>query len=142
MTYPFTEKGWVLYKTLNGEATMDTKKNEEKVISLRMGSDEIQAMGRYLVEHADLGLNTSQLIRAAVMKYIRGDAESTSEEQKGSGVFVRLSKMEKDAIALAMEKGAYINEEEFLRDSLRKTIASKIDVFNGNLLETVQSLQP
>lgn len=122
---------------------MDAKKNEEKVISLRMGTEEIQAMNEYLEKHNELGINTSQLIRVAVAKYIRGDAESTSQEkQKGSGVFVRLNKNEKAAIALAIENGAYIDEEEFLRDSLRKTIASKIDVTNGNLLEATQSLSP
>ncbi|MCL2786037.1 MAG: hypothetical protein FWD81_02295 [Methanomassiliicoccaceae archaeon] len=105
-----------------------------------MGAEEILAMGNYLVEHADLGLNTSQLIRTAVMKYIRGDAENTSSDKKGSGIFVRLSKTELAAVALALETGPYIDEEEFIRDSLRKTIAPRIDEQNGNLLETAQKL--
>jgi len=121
---------------------MDGKKNEEKVISLRMGAEEIQAMGNYLVEHAELGLTTSQLIRAAVMKYIRGDAENTSSDKKGNGIFVRLSKMERAAITLALENGPYADEEDFLRDSLRRMIAPKIEEQNGNLLEAAQKLMP
>jgi len=74
------------------------------------------------------------------MKYIRGDAEDTSSDKKGSGIFVRLTRMEQSAIALALETGPYIDAEEFVRDSLRKTIAPKIDEQNGNLLETAQKL--
>ena len=108
-------------------------------ISLRMGIKDVQMMDDYLEKHTEFE-NVSHFIRAAVAEYIRGDAESTSPENASGGIFVRLSKMELAAIDLAIEAGAYIDGEEFIRDSLRRTIAPKIDEQNGNLLETVQKL--
>ena len=108
-------------------------------ISLRMGIRDVQMMDDYLAEHAEFD-NMSHFIRTAVMKYIERDAERTSQDNKVSGLFVRLSRMELAAIDFAIEAGAYLDGEEFIRDSLRKTIAPRIDEQNGNLLETAQKL--
>jgi Arc/MetJ-type ribon-helix-helix transcriptional regulator len=115
--------------------------NDKKVsVSLRMGIKDVQIMDDYLMEHPEFE-NVSHFIRTAVAKYIGGDAERTSQETTtGSGIYVRLSKMELAAIDRALQTGAYIDGEEFIRDSLRKTIAPKVDEQNGNLLETAQKL--
>ena len=114
--------------------------NDKKVsVSLRMGIKDVQMMDGYLMEHPEFE-NVSHFIRTAVAKYIRGDAESTLPEKAGSGLYVRLSKMEKAAIDLALETGPYVDGEDFLRYSLRKAIAPNIDEQNGNLLEMAQKL--
>ena len=126
-----------LYETrLMMVATMNDKRVS---ISLRMGIRDVQMMDDYLKEHTEFD-NMSHFIRTAVVRYIERDAECASADNKTGGLFVRLNKMELAAIDFAIETGAYIDGEEFIRDSLRKTIAPKIAEQNGNLLETVQKL--
>jgi len=123
-----------LYRT-----TVNAMSDKRVSISLRMGIKDVQMMDDYLEEHTEFE-NVSHFIRTAVAKYIGGDAKDASPENRTDGIFVRLSKMEQAAIDFAIEAGAYIDGEEFIRDSLRKTIAPKINEQNGNLLETVQKL--
>ena len=114
--------------------TMDDEK-----VTLRMGVKEIQAMDDFLTERTDLGWTRSQFIRAAVAKYLQGDAVVTSSD-KGNGVFVFLNKMEWDAIAFATGNGPYRDEEEFIRCCIRDTIAPNIAAKNANAFEAAQNI--
>ena len=115
---------------------------DDERITLRMGTRDVQMMDVFLEEHSGLGWSRSQLIRAAVTKYIKGDAESTPSDNKASGIFVRLAPAEAAAIHLAMETGPYITEEEFIRDCLRREMAPNISEKNGNLLDAARALMP
>ena len=111
-----------------------------KSITIRMGIKDVQTMVEYLVDHPEFE-GTSDLVRAAVMKYIKRDGDVTSQDNV-SGTFVRLNGVELDAIHLAMETSTYISEEEFIRDVLRRAITPEIEKRNASLLDARQTLTP
>ena len=111
-----------------------------KSITIRMSIKDVQTMVEYLVDHPEIE-GTSELVRAAVMKYIKRDGDAASQDNLG-GTFVRLNAVELDAIHLAMATGPYISEEEFVRDHLRKAIAPDIEKRVASLLDASQTLTP
>jgi Arc/MetJ-type ribon-helix-helix transcriptional regulator len=91
---------------------------EDRKITLRMGPEEGREMDTFLEEHSEFE-NVSHLIRTAVKKYIHGDANVTSSKPAGSGLFIRFKKTELDTLRTIVERGPFLDEEEFIRDQLR-----------------------
>jgi len=97
---------------------------DDERITLRMGTDEVQIMDDYLLEHPELGTR-SQFIRTALRKYIKGDATNTSVSDTGSGIFVRFTPAQLSMLQLWKERGNCFSEEEFVRNSAMSIITPK-----------------
>jgi len=99
--------------------------NTDERITLRMGTEEVQAMDEYLDEHPELG-NRSQFIRTAVREYVNRDAGvARLSDRKGEGLFVRFTETELEAIDLLVEKGAFLDGEEFVRTAMRDAFSPR-----------------
>jgi metal-responsive CopG/Arc/MetJ family transcriptional regulator len=97
---------------------------DDERITLRMGTNDVQILDDYLEEHPELGTR-SQFIRIALREYMKRDAGTPSDENKG-GIFVRLNDATMDAIRVAMENEfAFDNEAEFVRDCIRWALSPK-----------------
>ena len=95
--------------------------DEGTKITLRMGLDEIQQMEAFIEEH-DIGTR-SDLIRAAIKEYIspKGSDDSGMD---GSGIFIRFSEVQLEALANLVKLGVCIDEEEFVRKCVMDVLIS------------------
>lgn len=91
----------------------DGMAEKETLISIRMGSEEIQRMEGLMF---DLGIDSrSRFIRDAIDLYVasKGKANVNAEE---SGIFVRFKEIHMEAIRLMVEDGtAGLDEEDYVR---------------------------
>ncbi len=99
--------------------------NADERITLRMGTEEVQAMDEYLDEHPELG-NRSQFIRTAVREYVNRDADvAPLSDKEGEGLFIRFTETELGAINLLVENGVYLSGEEFVRTAMKDLFAPR-----------------
>ncbi len=82
-------------------------------VTLRMGPEEIQMMEDFMDEH-DIG-NRSDFIRDAIRGYINSCRVGGPSATSGSGIFVRFSDLQMDALQGLVQRGICLNEEEFVR---------------------------
>ncbi len=82
-------------------------------VTLRMGPEEIQMMEDFMDEH-DIG-NRSDFIRDAIRGYIASQRNGGRNEASESGIFVRFSDLQMDALQGLVQRGICLNEEEFVR---------------------------
>lgn len=82
-------------------------------VTLRMGPEEIQMMEDFMDEH-DIG-NRSDFIRDAIRGYIASQRNGGSNSASESGIFVRFSDLQMDALQGIVQRGICLNEEEFVR---------------------------
>lgn len=83
--------------------------DDGRIISLRMGPEEIQSMDQFLEGHPELG-GRSLFIRTAVREYIARDADVPAAEtpiKKGDGVTVKLSPADIDTLEELTKRGVY-----------------------------------
>lgn len=96
----------------------------EERITLRMGTEEVQAMDAYLDEHPELG-NRSQFIRTAVREYVNRDADVAALSDKSDkGLFVQFTEAELATMATMAETGLVLNEQEFVRKAVSVAIGT------------------
>lgn len=82
-------------------------------VTLRMGPEEIQLMEDFM---ADNGIgNRSDFIRDAIRGYIAGQKNGSSMNASESGIFVRFSELQLNALQGLVQLGICLNEEEFVR---------------------------
>ena len=86
--------------------------DEGTKVTLRMGPEEIQMMEDFMDEH-DIG-NRSDFIRDAIRGYIDSQRNGGTVAS-GSGIFVRFSDLQMDALQGIVQRGICLNEEEFVR---------------------------
>ena len=85
-------------------------------VTLRMGPEEIQMMEDFMDEH-DIG-NRSDFIRDAIRGYIASQRNGGSNNASESGIFVRFSDLQMDALQGIVQRGICLNQEEFVRKSV------------------------
>jgi Arc/MetJ-type ribon-helix-helix transcriptional regulator len=115
---------------------------DDERITLRMGTRDVQMMDEFLEEHSELGWSRSQFIRAAIAKYIKGDVKTSLENDKADGTFVRLPARYVAAMRLAVDRGMYNDEGDFIVSCLRKELDPDSSERNGHLLDAVDTLTP
>lgn len=81
-------------------------------VTLRMGPEEIQMMEDFMDEH-DIE-NRSIFIRDAIRGYIASQ-KGNSGSASGSGIFVRFSDLQLNALQNLVQLGICLDEEEFVR---------------------------
>lgn len=86
--------------------------DEGTKVTLRMGPEVIQMMEDFMDEH-DIG-NRSDFIRDAIKGYIDSQRNGGSVAS-GSGIFVRFSDLQMDALQGLVQRGICLSEEEFVR---------------------------
>ena len=91
-------------------------------ITIRMGPEEIQAMEDFMADH-DIG-NRSDFIRAAITGYIASQKAGVSVTSD-SGIFVRFSDIQLDAMNTLVESGMCIDPEEFVRHCVMDKLLPK-----------------
>lgn len=92
-------------------------------ITLRMGTDEAQALEDFLGER-DID-NKSDFIREAIKWYMEHyDAIDAMAAPEG-GIFVRLSEMQMDVLNQLVQRGICLNGEEFIRRCVMEKIVPK-----------------
>lgn len=82
-------------------------------VTLRMGPEEIQMMEDFMDEN-DIG-NRSDFIRDAIRGYIASQRKGVPTCASESGIFVRFSELQMDALSGIVQRGISLNEEEFVR---------------------------
>ncbi len=82
-------------------------------VTLRMGPEEIQMMEDFMDEH-DIG-NRSDFIRDAIRGYIASQRNGGSFDASESGLFVRFSELQMNALGNLVKLGICLDEEEFVR---------------------------
>ncbi len=105
---------------------------DDKIISIRMGTEEVQAMDDFLDGHPELG-GRSLFIRTAIRQYIERDADVPTTSTKNS-VEVRLSAAELETIDSMVDDGTYIDRSDAIRNIMRSMM-----VDNVKITELVQS---
>ena len=86
--------------------------DEGTKVTLRMGPEVIQMMEDFMDEH-DIG-NRSDFIRDAIKGYIDSQRNG-GFVASGSGIFVRFSDLQMDALQGLVQRGICLSEEEFVR---------------------------
>ena len=95
--------------------------DEGKIISLRMGTEELQTMDDYLQQHPEMG-GRSLFIRSAIRAYVDRDADVAQTHK--NEVAVRLANAEIDTIDSMVEDGSYIDRSDAIRSMIREKIVS------------------
>jgi len=104
---------------------------DEKIVSLRMGTEEVQKMDDFLEGHPELG-GRSLFIRTAIRQYIDRDADvQTSNKNE---VTVRLSAAELETIDSMVDDGTYIDRADAIRNLMRSMMVN-----DAKIAELVQS---
>ena len=97
---------------------------DDEKITIRMGTDEIQIMESYLLDHPELG-SRSNFMRTAVREYINRDADRTPADTNKSGTFIEFTKFERSVIDKMLETEPFIGLEEFVRNCVRNVLEGK-----------------
>ena len=98
---------------------------DDKIISLRMGTEDIQMMDGFLEGHPELG-GRSLFIRTAIRQYIDRDADvQTSNKNE---VAVRLSAAELETIDSMVDDGTYIDRADAIRSMMRNVMVNEVKV--------------
>ena len=97
--------------------------DDGKMISLRMGNDEIEDMDAFLQKHQELG-GRSLFIRTAIRTYIDRDADVPQPKTKGNETVVRLANAEMEVIDSMVDDGTYIDRSDAIRMLLRDALRS------------------
>ena len=92
--------------------------DEGKIISLRMGTEELQTMDDYLQQHPEMG-GRSLFIRSAIRAYVDRDADVAQTHK--NEVAVRLANAEIDTIDSMVEDGIYIDRSDDTREDRKHT---------------------
>ena len=100
--------------------------DDNKIVSLRMGEDEIQMMDEFLKGHPELG-GRSLFIRTAIRQYIDRDADVQRTSNKNE-VAVRLSAVELETIDSMIDDGTYIDRADAIRNLMRSVMVDKAKV--------------
>ena len=106
--------------------------NDNQIVSLRMGTEDVQFMDDFLKGHPELG-GRSLFIRTAIRQYIDRDAGVQGTSNKNE-VTVRLSSAELETIDSMIDDGAYIDRADAIRDMMRSMMVN-----NEKIAELVQS---
>ena len=106
--------------------------SDEKIVSLRMGTEELQKMDDFLEGHPELG-GRSLFIRTAIRQYIDRDADVPTTSKKNT-VEVRLSAAELETIDSMIDDGTYIDRADAIREMMRSMMVN-----NVRITELVQS---
>ena len=98
---------------------------DDKIISLRMGTEDIQMMDGFLEGHPELG-GRSLFIRTAIRQYIDRDADvQTSNKNE---VAVRLSAAELETIDSMVDDGTYIDRSDAIRSMMRNVMVNDVKI--------------
>lgn len=89
-------------------------------VTLRMGPDVIQMMEDFMDER-DIG-NRSDFIRDAIKGYIASQRSGCAPGASESGIFVRFSDLQLDALRGIVQRGICLDEEEFVRGCVLEKI--------------------
>ena len=98
---------------------------DEKIVSLRMGTEELQRMDDFLEGHPELG-GRSLFIRTAIRQYIDRDADVRTSAK--NTVEVRLARAELEAIQSMVDDGTYIDCADAIRELIRSKIVDDVKV--------------
>ena len=105
--------------------------NDNQIVSLRMGTEDVQFMDDFLKGHPELG-GRSLFIRTAIRQYIDRDADvQTSNKNE---VTVRLSAAELETIDSMVDDGTYIDRADAIRHMMRSMMVN-----DAKITELVQS---
>ena len=100
--------------------------DEDKIISLRMGTEEVQKMDVFLEGHPELG-GRSLFIRTAIRQYIERDADVLETKNKNE-VAVRLSAAELETIDSMIDDGTYIDRSDAIRSMMRSMMVNEAKI--------------
>jgi hypothetical protein len=101
---------------------MVTRMDNDERVTLRMGTEELQALDSFLAKNPKLGTR-SQFIRTAISEYIDRDADVATRSDS-DGIFTRFTESEMMAIKVVVEgKGMFISNEELIRAAVHKMMA-------------------
>lgn len=89
---------------------------EDERITLRMGTEEVQTMDRFLDGRPELG-SRSQFIRTAVREYINRDAGVSAPSDR-NGIFLKLTPSQMNSLARLRADGKSIDDAEYIRSVL------------------------
>ena len=98
---------------------------DDKIISLRMGTEDIQTMDDFLEGHPELG-GRSLFIRTAVRQYIDRDADVRTSNK--NEVTVRLSAAELETIDSMVDDGTYIDRADAIRSMMRSMMVNDVKI--------------
>ncbi len=87
--------------------------DEGTKVTLRMGPEEIQMMEDFMDEY-DVATR-SDFIRDAIRWYVDAKRNGAATGASGSGIFVRFSDLQMDALQGLVQRGICLDEEEFVR---------------------------
>ena len=99
--------------------------DDNKIVSLRMGEEEIQMMDDFLKGHPELG-GRSLFIRTAIRQYIDRDADVRTSSN--NTVEVRLSRAELETIQSMVDDGTYIDCADAIRNMVRSKLVNETKV--------------
>ena len=97
--------------------------DDGKIVSLRMGTEELQMMDDFLEGHPEIG-GRSLFIRNAIRQYINRDADVPVTSNKNE-VSVRLSAAELETIDSMVDDGAYIDRSDAIRSMMRSIMVNQ-----------------
>ena len=98
---------------------------DEKIVSLRMGTEEVQKMDDFLEGHPELG-GRSLFIRTAIRQYIDRDADVRTS--KKNEVTVRLAAAELETIDSMVDDGTYIDRADAIRSMVQKIMVNDVQI--------------
>ena len=114
--------GMGLYKAQKVNKMAD----DGKIVSLRMGTEELQRMDDFLEGHPELG-GRSLFIRTAIRQYIDRDADVPTTSKRNT-VEVRLSAAELETIDSMVDDGTYIDRADAIREMMRSMMVNDVKI--------------
>lgn len=115
-------EGMGLYGTCNEKTRVNKMSDDGTKVTIRMGPEEIQAMEDFMADH-DIG-NRSDFIRDAISGYIASKKAGVSVTAD-SGIFVRFSDLQLNALENLVQSGVCFDEEEFIRRCVLEKIVPR-----------------
>ena len=100
--------------------------DDNKMVSLRMGEDEIQRLDEFLEGHPELG-GRSLFIRTAIRQYIERDAGVQRTSNKNE-ITIRFAAAELETIDSMIDDGTFIDRADAVRNLVRGIIVENADV--------------
>ena len=95
-----------------------------KIVSLRMGTEDVQTMDDYLEMHPELG-GRSLFIRTAVREYIDRDGTVAPKKCNANEIALALPRAMLETIDSLVDDGIYLDRAEAVRTLLRKAIVNE-----------------
>lgn len=99
--------------------------DDGRIVSLRMGTEDLQVMDNFLERHPEFG-GRSLFIRTVIRQYIDRYADAPPKLTNKNEVVVKMSMAELETIDSMIDDGIYVDRSDAVRSLIRSKIVNDV----------------